>query len=148
MRDVLLKGRCRQDLYSLDDPIVAQVFSGIRTSSSDWHSRLGHPMSPIVSHVLQRHDLPTTPSNKSLAVCDACQQGKSHQLPFVSSSPMVKHPLELVFSDVWGPAQTSVSVYNFYVSFIDAYSHFTWLYLIKRKSVGFNVFVQFQLHVE
>jgi histone deacetylase 1/2 len=108
-----------------DDPIISQVFSGIRTSSSHWHSRLGHPASLIVSHVLQRHDLPTTPSHKSLAVCDACQQGKRYQLPFVSLSRVVKHPLELVFSDVWGPAQSSVSGHNYYVSFIDAYSHFT-----------------------
>jgi histone deacetylase 1/2 len=147
-RDVLLRGRCRQDLYSPDDPVVSQVFSGVRTSSSQWHSRLGHPASSIVSHVLQRHDLPTTSSHKSLAVCDACQQGKSHQLPFVSSSRVVKGPLELVFSDVWGPAQTSVSGHNYYVSFIDACSHFTWLYLIKHKSDVFNVFVQFQLLVE
>jgi histone deacetylase 1/2 len=31
------------------------------------------------------------------------------------------------------------------VSFIDAYSRFTWLYLLTHKS---NVFVQFQTHVE
>jgi hypothetical protein len=47
------------------------VFCGVHTSSSHWHSRLGHPASLIVSHVLQQHDLPTTPS--PLAVCDACQ---------------------------------------------------------------------------
>ena len=61
---------------------------------------------------------------------------------------MVKHPLELVFSDVWGPAQTSVSGHNYYVSFIDAYSRFTWLYLLKRKSDVFDIFLHFQLHVE
>jgi hypothetical protein len=61
---------------------------------------------------------------------------------------VVKHPLEIVFSDVWGPAQTFVSGHNYYVGFIDAYSRFTWLYLINRKSDVFNVFIQFQLHVE
>uniref|UniRef100_A0A8R7P5K4 GAG-pre-integrase domain-containing protein n=1 Tax=Triticum urartu TaxID=4572 RepID=A0A8R7P5K4_TRIUA len=59
-------------------------------------------------------------SNKDVAVCDACQQGKSHQLPFSESSLEVKHPLELVFSDVWGPAQTSLSGHNYYISFVDA----------------------------
>jgi histone deacetylase 1/2 len=53
-----------------------------------------------------------------------------------------------VFSDVWGHTQTSVSGHNYYVSFIDAYSCFTWLYLIKHKSDVFNVFLQFQAHVE
>ena len=34
------------------------------------------------------------------------------------------------------------------LSFIDAYSRFTWLYLIKNKSDVFDVFIQFQTHVE
>jgi histone deacetylase 1/2 len=87
-------------------------------------------------------------SNKDVAVCDTCQQGKCHQLPFSESSREVKHPLELVFSDVWGLAHTSVSGHNYYVSFVDAYSRFTWLYLIKHKSDVFDIFVQFKKHVE
>jgi histone deacetylase 1/2 len=150
-RAVLLRGRLRHGLYALDAPPVPhapQVFSGVRVSSTHWHARLGHPAAPIVRHVLHRHELPVV-SNKSVeTICDACQQGKSHQLPFSESSRVVKHPLELVFSDVWGHAQTSVSGHNYYVSFIDAYSRFTWLYLIKRKSDVFDVFVQFQTHVE
>jgi histone deacetylase 1/2 len=117
-------------------------------SPSQWHSRLGHPATPIVRHILHRHELPLESSNKEIDVCDACEQGKSHQLPFVSSTREVKSPLEFVFSDVWDPAQTSVSGHNYYVSFIDAYSRFTWLYLIKRKSDVFDIFLQFQLHVE
>ena len=99
-------------------------------------------------HVLHGHHLPVESSNKEFLVCDACQQGKSHQLPFSVSSRVVTAPLELVFSDVWGYAQTSVSGHNYYVSFIDAFSRFTWIYLIKRKSDVFHVFMQFQAHVE
>ena len=40
------------------------------------------------------------------------------------------------------------SGHNYYASFIDAYSRFTWLYLIKHKSAVFDVFIQFQAHVE
>jgi histone deacetylase 1/2 len=56
--------------------------------------------------------------------------------------------LELIYSDVWGPAQTSVSGHNYYVSFVDAYSRFTWLYLLKRKNDVFDIFLKFQAHVE
>jgi histone deacetylase 1/2 len=147
-RDILLSGRLCQGLYRLESPRASQVFSGVRTSSSQWHARFGHPATPIVRHILHRHELPSLPSNKDPAVCDACQQGKSHQLSFSSSSREVKNPLEIVFSDVWGPADVSVSGHKYYVSFIDAYSRFTWLYLIKRKSDVFNVFIQFQNHGE
>jgi histone deacetylase 1/2 len=107
-----------------------------------WHSRLGHPAFPVVQHVLHSHDLPSTiESNKHKAVCDACQQGKSHQLPFSLSTRVTKHPLEIIYSDVWGPAQVSVSGHHFYVSFVDAYSRFTWLYLIKHKLDVYDVFL-------
>jgi histone deacetylase 1/2 len=82
-------------------------------------------------------------SNKYTLVGDACQQGKSHQLPFSLSQHVATAPLELIYSDVWGPTQTSVSGHNYYISFVDAYSRFTWLYLIKRKSDVFYVFLQF-----
>ena len=153
-RAVLLSGRLRHGLYALDAPRTPsmqsspQAFSGVRVSPTHWHARLGHPATPIVRHVLHRHELPVVSNKTAETICDACQQGKSHQLPFSESSRVVKHPLELVFSDVWGHAQTSVSGHNYYVSFIDAYSRFTWLYLIKKKSDVLDVFIQFQAHVE
>jgi histone deacetylase 1/2 len=96
---------------------------------------------------LHRHELPSESVNKDV-ICDACQQGKSHQLPFSLSTRVATSPLEIIYSDVWGRAQTSVSGHEYYVSFIDAYSRFTWLYLLKRKSDVFYIFLQFQKHVE
>jgi hypothetical protein len=58
-------------------------------------------------------------------VWDAYQQGKCHQLPFSLSTHVTTSPLEIIYSDVWGSAQTSVSGHQFYVSFVDAYSRFT-----------------------
>jgi hypothetical protein len=76
-KEVLLRGHCHHGLYALDAPTVSQVFVGVRVSSSLWHSSLDHKL-PIVY------------SNKDVTVYDACQQGKSHQLPFVSSSQVIK----------------------------------------------------------
>jgi histone deacetylase 1/2 len=86
--------------------------------------------------------------DKDTLVCDACMQGKSHQLPFYLLDRVISAPLELICSDVWGPGQVSVSGHEYYVSFVDVYSRFTWLYLLKRKSDVFQVFLQFQKHVE
>jgi histone deacetylase 1/2 len=102
-KETILSGRSHGALYPVGGrgPSVKQVFSSIRVSSSNWHCRLGHPASPVVEHVLLRHALPIESRNKNIHVCDACQQGKSHQLPFSSSTRVIKAPLELVFSDVW-----------------------------------------------
>jgi histone deacetylase 1/2 len=74
-------------------------------------------------------------------VCDACQQGKHHQLPYPRSTSVSTSPMELIFSDVWGPAPISVGKHTYYVSFIDDYTKFVWIYLIRQKfEVFFYVF--------
>lgn len=57
-------------------------------------------------------------------------------------------PLELIFSDVWGRAPESVGKQSYYVSFIDDFNKYTWIYLIKNKSDVFQVFQNFQNFVE
>jgi histone deacetylase 1/2 len=146
-RAILLSGRCHGGLYRLDESPSKHIFSGIRMSRDKWHCHLGHPSTQIVQHVLHHRQLPSSNVSNNV-ICDTCQQGKSHQLPFSLSSRVISAPLEIIYSDVWGPAQTSVSGHTYYVSFIDGFSHFTWLYLLKRKSDVFNVFIQFQRHVE
>jgi histone deacetylase 1/2 len=126
---------------------MKRAFSSVKVSRDQWHSRLGHPAIPIVQHILSRYELPSASVNKAV-VCDACQQGKSHQLPFSLFTHVTTAPLEIIYSDVWGPAQTSTSGHQFYVSFVDAYSRFTWLYLHKHKSDVFRVFLEYQKHVE
>jgi transposase len=59
-----------------------------------------------------------------------------------------KSSLELIFSVVWGPACESISSNKYYVSFIDVYSKFTWIYLLKNKSEVFQNFKEFQALVE
>jgi histone deacetylase 1/2 len=148
-RAPILRGRCSGGLYEIKAPVIKQALSSVKVSRDMWHRRLGHPALQVVQHVLRSHELPSLhESNKIESVCDACQQGKSHQLPFSLSTRVTKFPLEIIYSDVWGPAQTSVSGHRFYVSFVDAYSRFTWLYLLKHKSDVYDVFLQFQNHVE
>lgn len=52
------------------------------------------------------------------------------------------------FSDVWGPALDSMGRKKYYVSFIDDYSKFTWIYLLKYKLKVFQKFHDFQNLVE
>jgi hypothetical protein len=88
--------------------------------------------------VLSNNNIPCVSDSLLESVCDACQQAKSHQLPYLTSSSTSTYPLELVFSDVWGPACESVGCYKYYVSFIDDFIKFTWIYLIKHKSEIFQ----------
>jgi hypothetical protein len=81
-------------------------------------------------------------------MCNACQQAKSHQLTYPISTSQSRAPLELIFSDVWGPTYDSINKNKYYVSFIDDLSKFTWIYLLKHKSDVLKKFQDFQNLVE
>ena len=67
-----------------------------------------------------------------------------NKTPLVSTSL-----LELVHSDVWGPSPlTSPLGFNYYVIFVDDYSQFTWLFLLKHKNEVLFVFKHFKSMVE
>ena len=148
-KKTILRGRSSGGLYPFPSSSSARgkvACSATKISVDMWHHRLGHPSISVVRQVVSRNNLPHVSSPES--VCDACQQAKSHQLPYSRSSSTSSAPLELVFSDVWGPARDSVGRKNYYVSFIDDFSKFTWIYLLKHKSEVFSKFQEFQTLVE
>jgi len=102
----------------------------------------------LFSKSLAKNSIPFVADLNKETICDACQKGKSHQLPYPRSTSFSLSPLELVFSDVWGHAPTSVGKNSYYVSFIDDFSKFTWIYLLRHKSEVFQKFHEFQAMVE
>jgi hypothetical protein len=82
------------------------------------------------------------------SVCNACQLAKSHQLPYNNSIHRSTSPIELIFFDVWGPAPTFVGGFKYYISFIDDFSKFTWIYLMNDRTNAQHIYMLFQAHVE
>ncbi|KAL2348428.1 hypothetical protein Fmac_002428 [Flemingia macrophylla] len=117
-------------------------------SHSLWHSRLGHPNSYVLKLVLNHCKVPSSNNNVN-EFCSSCCVGKSHRLPSSVSRTIYSAPLELIFTDMWGPSHiSSHSGHVYYVSFIDAYSRFTWIYPLKSKVETLSVFQQFKAMVE
>ena len=70
-------------------------------------------------------------------------------MPFSNSNTIASSPLEIVYSDVWGPAPiSSINSFRYYVSFIDAYSRFTWFFPLKHKSQVLSSFMHFKNTME
>ena len=149
MKKVLHRGRCEDGLYPLRPQQAGaqrqkQECFVSRPSTWRWHSRLCHASFPVVERVIRNNLLPCSFDHDSESVCDSCQKAKSHQFPYTSSNNKSGAPLDLIHSDVWGPVPVSVGNHAYYVSFIDDYSRYTWIYLLKQKSEVFQVLRTFK----
>ena len=146
---ILLHGNTRDGLYPF--PSAKQLSKSLqsflchRVPLEVWHYRLGHPSYCTVQQIRSKHNLPVS-TNKAPASCIVCQQGKSHRLPFSSSESKSTFPLELIFSDVWGPSPVlSTSGNKYYVSFVVHYIRYVWLFPISNKSDVLSIFVLFKI---
>ncbi|BBN69882.1 hypothetical protein Prudu_1222S000100, partial [Prunus dulcis] len=117
-----------------------------------WHKRLGHPNSTVLHDLLKSGFLGNKESPSLSAVqfdCNSCRLGKSKTLPFPIHTPHVVQPFDLIHSDVWGMAPvTSHANYKYFVTFIDDYSRFTWIYFLHSKDEVFSVFKIFHAYIQ
>ena len=68
---------------------------------------------------------------------------------FHTSKSKNRNILNYVHSDVWIPTkQTSKGGSSYYVSFIDDYSRYTWVYFLKTKDQVFKKFKEWKALVE
>lgn len=70
-------------------------------------------------------------------------------LPFMCHRYVSHKPLELIFSDVWGPSSVeSSSSCKYYIQFIDDFTKYSWLYPLHAKSDVYYTFQVFKSKVE
>ena len=69
--------------------------------------------------------------------------------PFTSHSERVGDLLGLIHSDVCGPiSSTARGGYQYFITFIDYYSRYGYLYLMKHKNESFEKFTTFKNEVQ
>ena len=82
-------------------------------------------------------------------ICKGCAKGKNIKNPFPKSETKTKGTLELIHSDACGPmSSTSLSGFEYYVTFIDDYSRNIWIYFLKAKNEVFEKFKEFKALIE
>jgi hypothetical protein len=59
------------------------------------------------------------------SICNVCQLAKSHELLYNTSTHRTTMSLEIIHSDVWGPAPIYIGGYKYYISLIDDFTKFT-----------------------
>jgi hypothetical protein len=129
---VLHHGKVERGLYPLKSS-KKQVSSATKPSQARWHNYLGHPSLQIVHQVVSQNIFPVSSESISEEVCDACQRGKAHQLPYPK---------------LFSVSKVSIGRKKYYVSFIDNFSKFVWICTLNRKSEIFERFMVLQNPVE
>lgn len=102
-----------------------------------WHCRLGHMSDKYVKEIVNSDavdGVPTLDAQLTLPACDSCLTTKNTRKPFNGTRPETIKCLERVHSDFAGPIDPPTPDGHIgYVSFIDDYSNFQRIYLVKAK---------------
>ena len=69
-----------------------------------WHKRIGHVNYQWLQDLQSKQVVFGLPkfSGRKAQICEACQLGKQHQLPFPNEHNRNRNNLDLIHSDVWG----------------------------------------------
>ncbi|KAA0066736.1 gag/pol protein [Cucumis melo var. makuwa] len=84
----------------------------------------------------------------SLPPCESCLEGKMTKRPFTGKGYRAKEPLELIHSDLCGPMNVKArGGFEYFISFIDDYSRYGYLYLMEHKSEALEKFKEYKTEV-
>ncbi|KAH9751439.1 reverse transcriptase Ty1/copia-type domain-containing protein [Citrus sinensis] len=114
------------------------------------HKRMGHPTTHALKQIMKcLHSNFILPKDLKSQFCDVCQLGKSHMQHFPSIETSTTLPLELLHADLWGPAPiTSSQGYTYYLSILDDYTRYTWIFPLTAKSKTLSTFIEFKNMIE
>ena len=69
--------------------------------------------------------------------------------PFKAKGYRAKEVLDLVYNDLCAPMSTSArGGYKYFITFIDDYSRYGYIYLMRHKSEVFDKFKEYKTEVE
>ncbi|KAB2630096.1 hypothetical protein D8674_007615 [Pyrus ussuriensis x Pyrus communis] len=119
------------------------AYLGKAVKNTVWHQRLGHPAHDVMTTMLKQSNIPVqTDDNNS--TCISCIQGKMSRIPFPVRTDRCTSPFQKVHTDIWGPSPVrSIEGYRYYVTFVDEYTRFVWIFPMSNKSDVFTIFVKF-----
>lgn len=139
------------DLYYLRQSKESSYIAESSAEMQMWHERLGHLNFQDLKELVKKN---VATGIKFVTIerqphCDVCIKGKLSTLPFSERTTKSKRPLEIIHSDICGPMRTeSNGRGKYFVTFIDDYSRWCEVYILKNKSDVFQAFRNYKSHVE
>jgi hypothetical protein len=145
----IARGTKNETLYTTTDGCGLAAVAEGKEDPNLWHQKFGHMSSQGLKCLQSRGKLPRL---KSVEVdfCESCILGKQKRVSFKKAGRApAKEKLELVHTDVWGPASvSSIGGKQYFVTFIDDHSRKVWVYFLRHKSDVFEAFKNWKAMVE
>ena len=112
-----------------------------------WHCHLGHLGMDNIIKVANWNMVKRIGhlSSESKPFCEGCVMGKHHHFPYPKGiSHPATEPFELIRCDVCGPmSESSIGASHYYVTFIDDFTRYTFVYFLNNKSQVLETFKDF-----
>ena len=113
-----------------------------------WYLRLGHIGEDRLNK-LEKDGLLGPLTFEFYLVYESCLQEKMAKLPFVGQGKRATEMLALIHTDMCGSFDVQArGSYIYFITFIDDYSWYGFMYLMYRKSEAFEKFIEFRHEVE
>ena len=112
-----------------------------------WHQRFAHLHFSGLQKLIQNNLVTGINQNlkfNKIQFCEPCVQGKFSKLPFKNNRYRATRILEIVHTDVCGQIKPiSYDKKEYFVTFIDEFSHFTVVYTISNKDEVYECFLDY-----
>ena len=143
------KGYACDNMFKLNVEMNKNVASSsyIVSSSNVWHARLCHVNKKLIKNMSRLGIIPNVRLD-DFEKCESCSQAKITKTPHKSIERKSK-PLDLIHSDIceFDGALTRNGK-RYFITFIDDYSNYTYVYLMRHKSEALDIFKDFTTEIE
>ena len=113
-----------------------------------WHGRLGHVNFASLKRLRNMSLIPNV-NTENCSKCPVCVEEKFAKKPFKNVTTRKIELLELVHSDLTDFKNTmSKGGKKWYITFVDDYSRYTKIYLLKSKDEAEEMFLKYKAEVE
>ncbi len=139
--DVLVAGQLANGSYYVT---ILSSSAKSAVSIKEWHVKLNH-VHEAALHKLGAAGLISVATTDKLSCCQSCMVGKAKKGTVPKHSDFrASRPGELIHSDLCGPIKpASARGYKYFMVFIDDYSRYCTVFLLKQKSEAFHCFSVF-----
>ena len=148
---LIIQGVCEYNVPIINLKICPMAYATFKANNYQlWHERLGHISKGKFLEIKRSRMFDDIDILKNIQIdnklCEACINGKQSKLPFnkFKNKDYIKRPLFIIHSDVCGPiTPPTIDGKNYYVIFVDQFTHYCVTYLVTYKSDVFTMFKDF-----